>query len=119
MEESMRLAVIFCTYRPIASLTYLLFTPRSDHHSRSQSHSGTDVQNNAHDHNIVRPYNTLPAPILNAMTALRSEIHTSLTVYTLDKIRQSLRLGPAGGVDLRFDTMAVVVQQVCHSCCYS
>jgi hypothetical protein len=46
------------------------------------------------------------------MTVLRAEIHASLTLYTLDKIRQSLRLGPAGGVDLREDTLGVVVQQV-------
>lgn len=65
----------------------------------------------AHD-KISRPYNTLPVPILNAMILLRSEIHSSLTLYTLDKIRQALRLGPAGGVDLRFDTLGVVTQQV-------
>jgi hypothetical protein len=94
---------------------------RSDHHGhhgRSQSH-GNHAAGQSGAHDIPRPYNTLPAPILNAMTVLRAEIHASLTLYTLDKIRQSLRLGPAGGVDLREDTLGVVVQQVscvCVSC---
>jgi hypothetical protein len=92
---------------------------RSDHHGhhgRSQSH-GNHAAGQSGAHDIPRPYNTLPAPILNAMTVLRAEIHASLTLYTLDKIRQSLRLGPAGGVDLREDTLGVVVQQVSCALC--
>jgi len=64
---------------------------------------------------VLRRFTDLPAPIFAAMVDLRAEILASFTIYTLDKIRQSLFLGPAGGVDLSEDTLNIIMEQVSHS----